>query len=88
MSADPEQDIGHLHELLRHPGFALLCKRFEESRDKLRDNCMSETNDIEASKLRRAHENVKEMHPKAECELLITHAKRAIKKETPSTDGR
>lgn len=88
MSADPEQDIGHLHELLRHPGFALLHARYVEKLTAQREACLDEEDDIEAAKLRRAYHVVKAFDPKAECERLITQAKRAIKKDSPSTDGR
>lgn len=88
MSANPEQDIGHLHELLRHPGFALLCERFDGKLNAQREACLDEENDIEAAKLRRAYQVVKTFDPKAECERLIAQAKRAIEKDSPSTDGR
>jgi len=82
-----EENVGHLMELLRHPGFALLCQRFEKRTDELRDTCMIEENDVEAAKLRRAYAAAKTMHPRSECERLIAQAKRAISKEFPSTDG-
>ncbi len=88
MSADPEQDIGYLNELQRHPGFALLCARFEDKLTSQREACLDEENDIEAAKLRRAYQVVKTFSPKVECERLIAQARRAIAKDSSSTDGR
>jgi hypothetical protein len=87
VSANPEQDLAQLGDLLRHPGFALLCERFNRRMEDERDGCMNQENDVEAAKLRRAYQIVKTLHPAEEVERLISHAKRAIARDNTSTDG-
>ena len=80
MIANPERDLADIAALVQHPGFALLCERFDKRLDEERDNCMEEADDIEAAKLRRAYGIAKTYHPKKETDALMGILKNRIKK--------
>ncbi|WP_157837167.1 hypothetical protein [Geminisphaera colitermitum] len=85
MSNDPERDLVAICDLVKHPGWVLVCERFDKGLNEMRDLAMGpDTEDVLATRIRHAHAAAKVLHP---VELAGTLEKKLRREATHAADA-